>query len=81
MRFLFKTSYAQDLRLAKHGGHVVAYTALLAALLVAPWVLEDYGLAQLTFVLIYGVIGLGLMLLAGFTGQVSLGHADRKSVV
>jgi branched-chain amino acid transport system permease protein len=75
MRFLFKTSYAQDLRLAKHGGHVVAYTALLAALLVAPWVLEDYGLAQLTFVLIYGVIGLGLMLLAGFTGQVSLGHA------
>ncbi len=75
MRFLFKTSYAQDIRLARHGGDVATYAALGAALLAAPWVLEDYGLAQLTFVLIYGVIGLGLMLLAGYTGQFSLGHA------
>ena len=32
-------------------------------------------LAQLNFVLIYAVVGLGLMLLAGFTGQFSIGHA------
>ena len=39
MRFIFKTSYAQDLRLAKHGGHLFWYgllgLALLAALLGA----------------------------------------------
>ena len=75
MRFLFKTSYEQDLRLAKHGGHVFWYSLLGLALVAAPWVAPEYWLAQLTFVLIYGIVGLGLMLLAGFTGQFSLGHA------
>ncbi|MCZ2104294.1 MAG: branched-chain amino acid ABC transporter permease [Comamonadaceae bacterium] len=75
MRFIFKTSYAQDIRLAKHGGHVFWYGLLVLALLAAPWGLPEYWLAQLTFVLIYGIAGLGLMLLAGFTGQFSLGHA------
>lgn len=75
MRFLFKTSYEQDLRLAKHGGHVFWYGLLGVALLAAPWFVAEYWLAQLTFVLIYAIVGLGLMLLAGFTGQFSLGHA------
>ncbi|MEJ8811663.1 branched-chain amino acid ABC transporter permease [Variovorax ureilyticus] len=75
MRFIFKTSYAQDISLAKHGGHVFWYSLLGVALIAAPWVLPEYWLAQLTFVLIYGIVGLGLMLLAGFTGQFSIGHA------
>ncbi|SDD64654.1 amino acid/amide ABC transporter membrane protein 2, HAAT family [Variovorax sp. CF079] len=75
MRFIFKTSYAQDIGLAKHGGHVFWYSLLGAALIAAPWLLPEYWLAQLTFVLIYGIVGLGLMLLAGFTGQFSIGHA------
>jgi len=75
MRFLFKTSYAQDVALAKHGGHTFWYGLLCVALLVAPWVVPEYWMAQLTFVLIYGIVGLGLMLLAGFTGQFSIGHA------
>jgi branched-chain amino acid transport system permease protein len=75
MRFIFKTDYLQDIRLAKHGGHTFWYGALLLALLAAPWVLPEYWLAQMTFVLIYSIVGLGLMLLAGFTGLFSLGHA------
>ncbi len=75
MRFIFKTSYDQDIRLAKHGGHKFWYSLLIAALVTAPWWLESYGLAQLTFILIYGIVGLGLMLLAGFTGLFSIGHA------
>src|SRR5215217_8516166 len=75
MRFIFKTRYAQDIGLAKHGGHHFWYGLLGLALLVAPWLVDEYWLAQLTFVLIYGVVGLGLMLLAGFTGQFSIGHA------
>ncbi|MCU0812850.1 MAG: branched-chain amino acid ABC transporter permease [Burkholderiaceae bacterium] len=75
MRFIFKTSYDQDIRLAKHGGHKFWYGLLLVALVTAPWWLESYGLAQLTFILIYGIVGLGLMLLAGFTGLFSIGHA------
>jgi len=75
MRFLFKTDYDQDIRLAKHGGHVFWYSLLGVLLLAAPWLMDEYWLAQLTFVLIYAIVGLGLMLLAGFTGLFSLGHA------
>ncbi|MGQ3196345.1 MAG: branched-chain amino acid ABC transporter permease [Hydrogenophaga sp.] len=75
MRFLFKTDYNQDIRLAKHGGHTFWYSLLGLFLVVAPWAIPEYWLAQLTFVLIYAVVGLGLMLLAGFTGLFSLGHA------
>ncbi len=75
MRFIFKTDYDQDIRLAKHGGHVFWYSLLGLFLVTAPWLLDEYWLAQLTFVLIYSVVGLGLMLLAGFTGLFSIGHA------
>ncbi len=75
MRFIFKTSYAQDIRLFKHGGQVFWYGALLLALLAAPWLLPEYYLSQLSFICIYALIGVGLMLLTGYTGQVSLGHA------
>nr|WP_315463789.1 branched-chain amino acid ABC transporter permease [uncultured Rhodoferax sp.] len=75
MRFIFKTDYAQDIKLAKHGGHVFWYSALVLLLVAAPWLLTEYSLAQLNLVLIYAIAGLGLMLLAGFTGQFSLGHA------
>ena len=75
MRFLFKTDYDQDIRLTRHGGHVFWYSALMVLLVLSPWLLDEYMLAQLTMVLIYSVVGVGLMLLAGFTGQFSLGHA------
>lgn len=75
MRFLFKTDYNQDIRLAKHGGHVFWYGLLGLFMVAAPWLVQEYWLAQFTFVLIYAIVGLGLMLLAGFTGLFSLGHA------
>ena len=75
MRFIFKTDYDQDIRLAKHGGHVFWYGLLCVLLAAAPVLLSEYLLAQLTFILIYGIVGLGLMLLAGFTGLFSIGHA------
>lgn len=75
MRFIFKTDYGQDIKLAKHGGHVFWYGGLLLLLLGAPWLFAEYWLAQLTFVLIYAIVGLGLMLLTGFTGLFSIGHA------
>ena len=75
MRFIFKTDYAQDVRLVQHGGHAFWYGALLLLALAAPWLAAEYWLAQLTFVLIYAIVGLGLMLLSGFTGLFSIGHA------
>jgi len=75
MRFIFKTDYMQDIRLAKHSGHVFWYSALVLLLLAAPWIVPKYWLSQLTFALIYAIVALGMMLLAGFTGQISIGHA------
>jgi branched-chain amino acid transport system permease protein len=75
LRFLFKTHYEQDIRLARHPGHVFWYGLLAVLLLCSPWLLTEYWLAQLTLILIYAVVGLGLMLLAGFTGLFSIGHA------
>ena len=75
MRYIFKTSYGQDIDLVKHGGQTFWYGLLGVFLLLSPWILPEYLLAQLIFVLIYSVVGLGLMLLSGFTGQFSIGHA------
>ena len=75
MRFIFKTDYGQDINLAKHGGHLFWYGALVLLMVAAPWLFAEYWLAQLTLVLIYSIAGLGLMLLAGFTGLFSMGHA------
>lgn len=75
MRFLFKTDYEDDIRLFPHSGYVVCYGLLLAVLLIAPYVLSSYLMSQLVFVCIYATVGVALMILTGFTGQASLGHA------
>lgn len=75
MRFLFKTDYEDDIKLFPHSGHVVSYGLLLAVLLIAPYVLSSYLMSQLVFVCIYATVGVALMILTGFTGQASLGHA------
>ena len=75
MRILFKTGYEQDLKLAKHAGHIFWYGLLIILFCSAPWMLDSYYIGELTRVLIYAMAGLGLMVVAGYTGQVSLGHA------
>jgi branched-chain amino acid transport system permease protein len=74
MRFLFKTSYAQDLTLFRDGVQRNWYAALLVGLIVLPRLVPAY-LVDISLVFIYGLCGLSLMVLAGYTGLVSLGHA------
>ncbi len=75
MRFYFRTRYEQDLRLFKDNGQKFWYGLLVIVLLLAPWLLPEYFISQLVFIWIYSVVGLGLMLLVGYTGQISMGHA------
>jgi len=75
MRFLFKTNYEDDIRLFPHSGHVMSYGTLLILLAIAPFVLSSYMVSQLVFVCIYATVGVALLILTGFTGQASLGHA------
>jgi len=75
MRILFKRSYGVDIRLFADWQTFAWYAALFAAVLAMPFVLDDYYLGEVTYVLIFSLAGLGLMLLVGHTGLVSLGHA------
>ena len=75
MRFIFKTDYEQDIRIVKHGGQGFWYSLLVLAAISAPLWAGDYWLSQLSFVLVYAIAGLGLMVLSGFTGLASIGHA------
>src|SRR6187431_688003 len=75
MRFIFKTDYEDDIRLFPHSGYIWSYGTLLVLLAIAPFVLSSYIMSQLVFVCIYATVGVGLLILSGFTGQASLGHA------
>jgi len=50
------------------------FAGLLAAACVLPFVLPSYAVFQATMVITYALALLGLNLLTGFNGQVSLGH-------
>lgn len=75
MRFHFKTDYNQDIRWFPDWWTFSLYTALLIVLLALPVLIDSFFLGEVTNVLIWAVAGLGLMLLTGQTGQVSLGHS------
>jgi len=47
---------------------------LLVALLVLPFLVKNYRVFQFNLVLVYAIAILGLNLLTGFNGQISLGH-------
>ncbi|HEV8586334.1 MAG TPA: branched-chain amino acid ABC transporter permease [Methylomirabilota bacterium] len=74
MRFVFKTTYRQDLGLFRDGAQRNWYVVLGLAMLVVPVLVPSY-LVDISLVFIYGLCGLSLMVLAGYTGLVSLGHA------
>lgn len=75
MRFPFKTSYEQDTRLFRDRIDASWYVLLAAAVLILPAVLSAYYVGETTWVFIYAIGGVSLMVLVGYTGLVSLGHA------
>jgi branched-chain amino acid transport system permease protein len=74
VRILFKTSYLDDIRLFRHNGYLLWYGILAAALLLAPLVLAEFYVGELSQVFVLAIAGVGLMLLIGYTGLASLGH-------
>ncbi len=75
MRFVRKTRYDQDIDLFEHRGQIFWYTLLLVLVATGPLWLDRFFLGELALVFIYAIAGIGLMLLVGYTGLVSLGHA------
>jgi branched-chain amino acid transport system permease protein len=75
MQIIFKTSYDQDINLLQKTGEYIRVTLIIALMLAAPLFLDVYYLSELGLLLIYVIAGIGLMILTGYTGQVSFGHA------
>jgi branched-chain amino acid transport system permease protein len=75
MRYLFRTSYQQDLRAWRDGRTLFWNALLMVALLAIPFVLGEFYVGELGGVFIFAIAGVGLMLLVGYTGLISLGHA------
>ncbi len=75
MRHLFRTDYRQDIALWRHNGDRFWYGLLAVTVLLAPAVLGEFYIGELGAVFIFAIAGVGLMLLVGYTGLISLGHA------
>ena len=75
MRFQFKVSYEQDIRLFRDRVDGSWYGLLALLVLALPLLIDEYYVGEITWVFIYGLCGVSLMVLVGYTGLVSLGHA------
>lgn len=71
----FRTSYARDLRLVDTRLERYSLIAFLAWLLIYPFIATPMLLDLANQVLLASVGAIALMLLTGYAGQVSLGHA------
>jgi branched-chain amino acid transport system permease protein len=67
--------YADDLKLFRSRLMKVAMLVLLVGYLMLPLQIDDFWLGVLNFAAIFAIGGIGLNLLTGYTGQVSLGQA------
>ncbi len=75
MRFDYHIRYRDRFPLFRNPLERGLYLGLLALLCVVPFAATPFMLGELSYVFILCIASLGLMTLAGFTGQVSLGHA------
>jgi branched-chain amino acid transport system permease protein len=67
--------YTDDLRLFRTRASQVGLVALAVLWLLAPLNLDDFWLSVLNYVGVTAIGAIGLNLLTGYTGQISLGHA------
>jgi len=71
----FRTDYAQEIALTKTRLERVSLVVFIALLIAFPFVASAFYLDLATQVFLAAIGSLSLMLLTGFAGQVSLGHA------
>lgn len=71
----FRTSYAQEMALTKTRLERVSLAVFVLVLLIYPYVASPFYLDLASQVFLASIGALSLMLLTGYAGQVSLGHA------
>src|SRR3954462_10834097 len=71
----FRTTYAADTTVFPTSTSRNAMIAGVVLICFAPYVLNAYSLSLLIQIGIFGIAALGLNIVVGFTGQISIGHA------
>ena len=71
----FRTSYAADTTVFPTATSRNAMIAGIVLVCFAPHILNEYSLSLLIQIGIFGIAALGLNIVVGFTGQISIGHA------
>jgi len=79
---VFKTSYAEDMAFIRYPIHKVGLVLAVAFLILYPIVFKDnpYMLYWINYIAIFLIAAIGLNLLTGYAGQISLGHAAFMAV-
>ncbi len=70
-----KRDYFEDVRLFTSGTVIFWFAVLVASLAVFPFVVPNYYIYMANFMAINVIVAIGLNLLVGYTGQISLGHS------
>ena len=70
-----KRGYYEDVRLITSGTVLFWFAALFAGLVAFPFFVPNYYVYMANYMAISVIVAIGLNLLVGYTGQISLGHA------
>ncbi|MBW2094624.1 MAG: branched-chain amino acid ABC transporter permease [Deltaproteobacteria bacterium] len=70
-----KRDYYEDVQLFSSGAVVFWFVALLCALAALPFMVKNYYIYMANYMAINVIVAVGLNILVGYTGQISLGHA------
>lgn len=68
-------SYFEDIRLLRGLPQKIAFVLLMAALAATPFFIKDFYLYMISLIAVHAIVAMGLNILVGYTGQISLGHA------
>ena len=71
----FRTSYSSDMSLFEDKGSFYLTLFGIFLLLISPIIFDSYIISLLIYIGFYGIAALGLNILVGCTGQISVGHA------
>lgn len=70
-----KRDYFEDVRIFSSGTVIFWFAALMAGLAIFPFLVPNYYIYVANYMAIMVIVAIGLNLLVGYTGQISLGHA------
>jgi len=70
-----KRDYYEDIQLCRTNTVLAGTIVLLTSLVVLPFLVGNYSLYIINLIAINAIVAIGLNILVGYTGQISLGHA------